>query len=113
MAITVSSIDQVDFTANRLRVEMTLATTGSYVASGVAVDFAANGLSIPSQYPPTDYHIFESPGAAVAQSGSDYFYNAGSTLSNGTIQIFKGGTEQGATAFPTATLKAVFWFPSL
>lgn len=111
MAISVA-VNQVDFTGSRLRVECTLTTSGTYATGGVVVDFTAAGLDIPSQQPPTESWFNEGVAtASTSQSGSNYVFNPGTTLANGYLQIFKGGTEQtNATAFPSTTIYATFWF---
>src|SRR6185312_2547303 len=116
MAVSVSSIDYTDFTpGGSLRIGMTLATTGTYTTGGDAINFGANGLNIPSEFPPTDFHVFEQAATpSTPVTGNQYLYNIGSTQSNGQLQIFNGTTQLGnGNAYPAATLKAVFVFPSL
>lgn len=110
MAITLSTVNSIGFDSNTLKVNVTLTTSGNYAQGGVAVNFAIDGVDIPTEYPPTDYHIFE-PTAPV--TGWQYFFTPGTTLSNGLIQIFNGTTELTATTFPAATLTGIFYFPSL
>ncbi len=114
MSIAVA-VNQVDFTASRLRVEVTLTTSGTYATGGVVIDFTAAGIDIPSSSPPVEASFHEvTATASTSASGSDYFFNPGTTQANGYMQIFKGGTEQtNATAFPSVSITATFWFPSL
>ncbi len=112
-ALASTVFNPVDFTVGgSFRVLVTITTSGTYATHGVTLDLSQ--LGIPSEYPPTDYHIFETPSAGSDQSGSDYLFCPGTTQANGVLQIFKGGTQQtDATAFPTTTLSAVLWFPNL
>lgn len=113
MAIAVT-VNQVDFSAARFRVECTLTTSGTYTTGGVAIDWGAVP-NIPTQFAPIFGQVVEIVATpTTSMSGSDYFWSTGTDLDDGTLQIFKGGTEHtNATAFPAATLNAVFWFPSL
>jgi len=116
MSVSITSQDFTDFTpGGTLRIYCTLTTSGTYTTGGDAINFGANGLNIPSEYPPNDYHVFEQGATpSTVLSGYQYLYNIGSTQSNGQLQIFNGTAELGnGQSYPAATLKAVFSFPSL
>lgn len=112
-ALASLNFSPIDFTVGgSFRVLVTITTAGNYATHGVTLDLSQ--LGIPSEFPPTDFHIFETPAAGSSCSGYDYSFVPGTTQANGVVQSFLGGVEQtNATAFPAVTLSAVFWFPNL
>lgn len=116
MALTISAVNWTDFSqGGTLTIGATITTSGTYTTGGQALSFSADGLDIPSEYGPVDYHIFEAPATpGTSQTGNDYVFNVGSTVANGYMQVFKGGVElANAAAFPAATLTGVFRFQRL
>lgn len=93
----------IEKTPKLLRIFGTLAASGSYATGGLTWDLtqlfatgnAPPGMLIPSQALPLYVRLWSAKAAASPQTNLFvYNYAPGTTLSNGTLQIFTGAAAQ-------------------
>lgn len=124
MAITFKVDANNSSDISQLIVYGTLVFSGSYVSGGDTLNFnTASGTqggmgadAIKSASLPTFSVILEAPVAGTPGSGYTYLYSPGTSQANGKVQLFAGGTELAAGAYPAGVTGAVvrgrFEFPA-
>lgn len=88
----------------------TIALTGSYVSGGDTLDltkYAWQSLNLVTTQNPIMVIIVEVPVEGTAGSGYTFIYASGTTLATGGVQVFQGGTQLSAGAYPAAITGAV------
>jgi hypothetical protein len=124
MAISLK-IDAVDSSnQSNLIIYGTLVFSGSYVSGGDTLNFLTAGTTqggmgadaIKSLSLPQFSQIVEAPVVGTAASGYTYLFAPGTTQANGAVQLFLGGTQLSAGAYPAGVTGAVvrgrFEFPA-